>query len=188
MSDREHVEIRTRAELRAWLTEHHTRTESIWLVHYKKHTEHYVAWGEIVQEALCWGWVDGHVKRIDDDRLKHLLSPRRAGSHWSAINKRHVAKLEASGLMTDAGRAVIERAKADGSWTWLDDVEALVVPDDLAKALSTDAAAAATWETYPDSEKKRVLFELKSAKRAPTRAKRLEKVLANAREGKRTYT
>jgi len=188
MAEREHVEVRSRAELRAWLAEHHAQSESIWLVHYKKHTDHYVAWGEIVQEALCFGWVDGQVKRIDDDRIKHLLSPRRAGSHWSAINKRHVVQLEASGLMTDAGRAVIARAKDDGSWTWLDDVEALVVPEDLESALAGDAAARTTWDAYPDSEKKRVLFELKSAKRAPTRQKRLDKVLANAREGERTYT
>ncbi len=186
MTDREHVEIRSRAELRAWLSTHHAQTDSIWLVHFKKHTDHYVAWGEIVKEALCWGWVDGQVKRVDDDRIKHLLSPRRARSHWSAINKRHVVHLEAKGLMTDAGRAVIERAKADGSWTWLDDVEALVVPEDLEAALQGEAAA--TWDGYPDSEKKRVLFELKSAKRPATREKRLAKILANAHAGKRTYT
>jgi uncharacterized protein YdeI (YjbR/CyaY-like superfamily) len=184
---KDEVEIRSRAELRAWLSENHTRTESIVLIHHKKVSPHYVSWGDIVLEALCFGWIDGRAKSVDALRTSHLLCPRREGSHWSAINKRNIERLESEGLMEDAGRAVIERAKADGSWQWLDDVENLVIPADLEDGLA-DPAARAGWDAFPASEKKIVLFNLKSAKRPATRAKRLALALANATAGKRTYT
>ncbi len=187
--ERESIEIRSRAELRAWLSAHHDQTEPIWLVHYKKAVpEFYVPWGEIVQEALCFGWIDGQAKSLGPDKMKHLLCPRRRGSFWSAVNKRHIVRLEAEGLMTEAGRAAIDRAKADASWVWLDDIENLVVPPDLHAALDADPAARSTWEAYPKSEKKAVLYQLKAAKRPATRQRRLSTVLDNASQGRRTYS
>ena len=183
----EHVEVKSRAELRAWLSENHAQTESIWLVHYKKHTAHWLPWEELVQEALCWGWIDGQAKTVDEDRYMHRLSPRRAGSHWSAINKRHADALEAAGLMRDPGRAVIERAKADGSWTWLDDIENLVVPSDLRVELDAAPQARATWDGYPTSEKKQALFKLKSSKRPETRQTWLRRIVDNASAGQKTF-
>lgn len=184
--EREVVEVASRDELRAWLQANHTRTDSVWLVTWKKHVaDKHVPWGALVQEALCFGWIDGQVARVDDDRIQHVFSPRRPGSAWSAVNKRHVEQLEANGLMTDAGRALIEAAKADGSWTWLDDIEAGVVPPDLQAALDGDPVVAAAWASWPPSVRKGVLRDLKSAKREATRARRLAKAVEAAKAGKR---
>ena len=189
VKDREHVEVTSIAELRRWLADQPPGRDSVWLVHFKKHvSEKYVSWPDLVRTCLCFGWVDSQVKTVDADRVKHLISPRRAGSTWSAVNKRLIDELEAAGLMTDAGRRVVERAKSDGSWTFLDEIEALVVPADLQAALDQQPTAAATWAAYPDSEKKQSLFQLKSAKKPETRLRRLQKIISNAVDGRRSWT
>jgi len=181
----EHVDARGRDGLRAWLADNHTRQESVWLIRWKKHTEHYITHGTIVRELLCWGWIDSHVRRLDEDRSILLISPRRAGSPWSAVNKRHVQEAIASGRMQPAGLARIEAAKEDGSWTLLDDVEALIVPDDLAHALDGTEGARAAWEGFPDSSKKGILWWIKSAKRQRTRDKRIHETARLAAVGLR---
>ena len=180
--DTPEVEVCSRAELRAWLESNHASSGPVWLVVYKKHHEHYVSWDDLVSELLCFGWIDSLRHRVDDDRSRQYVSPRKPGGNWSGINKRKVALLEKSGLMTDAGRAVIERAKQDGSWTYLDDVEALVVPDDLAAQLATDAEAQANFEAYPRSAKMGFLYWIKSAKTEATRTKRLDGTLRAAQQ------
>ena len=94
-----------------------------------------IPYDDLVMECLCFGWIDSTVRTIDDDRSAIRLTPRRPGSGWSRPNKVRLEYLMDSDLMTPAGRAVIERAQADGSWTFLDDIEDLIVPDDLAEAL-----------------------------------------------------
>jgi len=183
LADYERVEIRSRAELREWLAANHERDEGVWLVHYKKHTEHYVPWGEIVDECLCFGWIDSTTRRVDDDRTMHLMTPRRAGSIWSKINKDKVKRLERAGLMTDAGRTTIERAKEDGSWSLYDDIDAMIVPDDLARALKGKAGEA--WNAFADSSKKAILWWIKSAKTEPTRTKRIARTAELAAVGLR---
>ena len=180
-SEYERVPIAHEAELRAWLTEHHERDEGVWLVLWKKHTgDRYVPWESVVRQLLCFGWIDSQVNRLDDDRLERLIAPRRAGSHWSALNKRHVESLQASGLMTPAGQAKIDRAMGDGSWEFLDDIEALVVPDDLAAAL---AGLRDAWDRAAASIRKQALFAVKSAKRAPTRERRIANIVARLGRG-----
>jgi len=177
------VEITSRSAWRAWLEEHHTRTEGIWLITYKKHCgDRYVRWGDLVREALCFGWIDSRRRKVDDDRTSMMVTPRKPGSNWSAINKQHVAELEAEGLLAPAGRACIEAAKADGSWTWLDDIEALVVPDDLAVAL-TDVGQRSQWDAASTSSQKLALYHVKSAKRATTRAARIATIVERLRAG-----
>lgn len=171
--DDEQVETRSRADLRAWLADHHDRDQGVWLVTWKAHTDDYLPWGEIVQELLAWGWIDSTGRGVDEDRTSHLVSRRRPGSGWSRINKEHVEVLEASGTMTDAGRAVVDAAKADGSWALLDEVEAGIVPDDLAAALA-DRDACDRWEGLPWSTRRATLVWVMSAKRVPTRARRIE--------------
>lgn len=186
MPNDERIEVRSQAELEAWLvTEGTTRAESIWLVSYKKHHPDYLSFGEIVESLLCHGWIDSTTRRVDEDRSMIRIAPRRAGSTWSRVNKDLVARLEAEGRMTDAGRAVIERAKADGTWTILDDVEALVVPDDLADALDGTPGARGHWESFPASARKNLLWWVKSAKREPTRERRIATIAAEAAEGRR---
>lgn len=184
MPDYPQVQVESRAELRAWLSQNHTSSRGIWLVTFKKHCgARYVSWPEIVAEVLCFGWIDSRSGRIDEDRTSVILTPRRPGSRWSAINKRLVAELEAQGLMQPAGRAKVEAARKDGSWTWLDEIEARVVPPDLAAALDDAEGARAGWEQATPGSQKYALTWLKEAKRAATREKRLAQVVARCAQG-----
>ena len=164
----------TRAEWRAWLDAHHEQDEGIWLIRYKKATgKPAVSYDEAVEEALCFGWVDSKPNKLDDERSLLWFAPRKPGSNWSRLNKERIARMEAAGKMTPAGRAKVEAAKADGSWTALDDVENLVVPEDLAEALASYPDAAAHFDAFPRSAKRGILEWILNAKRAPTRAKRI---------------
>ncbi len=172
LDDYDRVEVRDRAELRDWLSDNHARDQGVWLVTWKAHTDHWLPWGEMVQELLAWGWIDSTSRGVDDDRTSHLVTPRRRGSGWSAINKQHVEALEESGLMADPGRAAIDAAKDDGSWTLLDEVEAGIVPDDFAAALA-ERDATASWEDLPWSSQRATLEWIMMAKRADTRERRI---------------
>lgn len=184
LEDYDRVEVRSRDELRSWLADHHEQDEGVWLVTWKAHTEHYLPWGEMVQELLAWGWIDSTTRRLDEDRTSRLVTPRRAGSVWSRVNKEHVEELEASGRMTDAGRAVIEAAKADGSWSSLDEVEQGIVPDDLAAALD-DLDARDQFDALPWSTRRATLAWVTMAKREATRARRVEQAARVTAEGGR---
>jgi uncharacterized protein YdeI (YjbR/CyaY-like superfamily) len=174
MQEFERVQIESRAELRAWLEANHTRTEGIWLVKFKKHVaDKYVTWDQVVEEALCYGWIDSRTRKLDDDRTMFLLSPRRAGSPWSRRNKEHVERLLAAGLMRPPGLAAIEQAKKDGSWAVYDEIEDRVIPEDLAAALAENETAAQHFAAFGDSAKKRILWWIKTAKRSETRQKRI---------------
>ena len=169
------IEVKSADELRSWLQASHQQGVGVWLITYKKHCgERYVAWSDVVDELLCFGWIDGRRRKVDADRTMQLISPRRPGSPWSAINKRKVVALEVAGRMTDAGRVPIEAAKADGTWTFIDDIELLVVPDDLHEALTATSNAREAWRGFPDSSKKQLLWWIKSAKTTRTRSKRIE--------------
>ncbi|MBL7954523.1 MAG: YdeI/OmpD-associated family protein [Flavobacteriales bacterium] len=174
----EQVEVTSRAQWRAWLKKHHTRTTGIWLVTYKKHVaDKYLSFADLVQEALCFGWIDSLPRKLDADRTMHYLSPRKPKSMWSAVNKRHVEELVAKGLMTAAGLRKIEAAKADGSWDTLNAVDALEMPTDLKKALAKDKAAKKHFDAFPPSARKFILYWVGSAKTAATRTKRIEETV-----------
>ena len=130
--DGEQFQVEPREQWRSWLATNHRRTDGVWLVTWKKHTGRPApTYGEGVEEALCFGWVDSLPRRLDDDRTMLWYAPRKRGSGWSRPNKERIERLEAAGLMTDAGRAVIEAAKSDGSWTRLDDVEDERISEDV---------------------------------------------------------
>jgi len=182
----ETVEVTRRKQWRDWLQANHQRSEPIWLVTYKKHcADRHLSYDSVVEEILCFGWIDSLVRRLDADRKQQLMSPRRRGSSWSALNKRRVAALTASGHMMPAGAAAVEAAKADGSWSVYDDCEALIEPPDLAAALDGPPEARARWADFSDSSKKGILWWIKSAKRAPTRAKRIRETARLAALGLR---
>lgn len=144
-----------------------------------------VPYDEMVEEALCFGWIDSTHRPFDEGRTQILLTPRKPRSRWSAVNKERVQRLEAAGLLRPAGAAVIEAAKADGAWTALDEIEALVVPGDLAAALAADPAALGVWEGFPPSAKKVLLQWVSDARTTPTRERRIASVVSEAREGRR---
>lgn len=173
-----HIEFRSRSKLRRWLDANHTTADRFWLVTYKKHvTEHYVPYDDIVEELLCYGWVDARTRRVDDERTMLLVAPRKSGSTWSASNKKRVARLIKKGLMRPAGQAKVDVAKKDGSWTFLDDIEKLVVPVDLATAMQKNKRAKRNFEAFNASAKKVILFWIKTAKRDETRRNRISETV-----------
>lgn len=174
----ERVQIESRAEWRAWLAEHHAQDEGIWLVTFKKHTgDRYVAYDDVVEEALCFGWVDSLPRKLDDERSMLYISPRRKGSPWSGLNKRRIAKLNKQGLMMPPGEVQVEQAKADGTWTVYDEIEDLVIPNDLDSALDKNPTAREHFNAFSDSSKKGILWWIKSAKRDATRKKRVSETV-----------
>ena len=176
----------SRAEWRAWLAEHHDRGNGVWLLRYKKATgKPTLTTDEVVEEAIAFGWIDSVPKKVDAERSALWVSPRNDGSNWSRLSKERAERMEAAGQMTDAGRAAIDRAKADGSWTALDDVENLVVPDDLGAALDAHPPARAEWEAFPRSARRGILEWILTAKRDATRAKRIAETARLAQQGKR---
>ena len=177
----EEIEVTSRAQLRAWLAAHADQTESVWIIRYKKAAgDRYVPYDDLVEEALCFGWVDSRPRALDAHRSMNLLSPRKPGSAWSKVNKARVQKLIKGGLMQQQGLEKIEEAKKDGSWTFLDDVDAGVVPDDLIDALKCYANAFANFDAFPPSSKKIILEWIKNAKRPETRQKRINETAEKA--------
>lgn len=168
------VQIESRAEWRAWLAANHESAESIWLVTFKKGSGRpYVPYDDVVEEAICFGWVDSLPRRLDEERTMLLLSPRKPGSAWSKVNKERAERMNAAGKMKPAGLTKIEQSKEDGSWTFLDDVEALVVPEDLSAALEGHENAAENFAAFPPSSKRGILEWIKQAKKPETRGKRI---------------
>lgn len=177
----EQIQVESRQALRDWLADNHTRTQSVWLIRYKKATpDKYLPYEAVVQELLCWGWIDSLPRKLDDLRTMLLISPRKKGSPWSRVNKRHIEAIVAAGQMTEFGSAKIDAAKADGSWHVYDEIEALVIPPDLAVALDSVPDARANFDNFPDSSKKGILWWIKSAKREATRANRIETTAVKA--------
>lgn len=180
------TEVGERAAWRAWLEANHEEAPGTWLVSFKKATgKPAIAYGEAVEEALCFGWVDSLPRKLDAERSMLLFTPRKPRSRWSRPNKERVARLEAVGLMAPAGVAVVAAARQDGAWTALDDVENLVVPDDLAAAFAAYPGAAEQWDGFPRSVRRGILEWLLDAKRPPTRAKRIAETAARAARGER---
>ena len=177
-------EFCSRQELRDWLEANHEEAGTFWLVSFKKHVaDRYLSYNAIVEELLCFGWIDGRTRRVDEDRTMLLVAPRKPGSTWSASNKKRVADLEEAGLMAAAGREKIDNAKRDGSWSFLDDIENLVIPDDLAAALRMNETAQLKFDDFSDSARKVILLWIKTAKRSDTRVKRVSETVRLAAKG-----
>ena len=143
--EREQVLIESPQQWRDWLAEHHATSSGIWLVMWRPASgKPQVTYEQAIEEALCFGWIDGQAQTLDADRTALWLTRRRPGSGWSVLSKQRVARVEADGRMTPVGRAVIDAAKADGSWSRYDDADNLVLPHDLVDALEPRRAPAST--------------------------------------------
>lgn len=161
------VQVESREEWRSWLEANHEGAESVWLVTFKKASgKPHVPYDVVVEEALCFGWVDSLPRKLDEERSMLLLSPRKSGSAWSRANKDRVGRMTAAGKMRPAGLWKVEQAKADGSWSFLDDVEDLVIPDDLATAFVEHEGAEENFAAFPPSTKRGILEWIQQAKRA----------------------
>jgi uncharacterized protein YdeI (YjbR/CyaY-like superfamily) len=184
--------FKTKQAWRSWLARHHSRETGIWLAYYKKGSGKIsVTYEEALQEALCYGWIDSTVGRLDAERYKQRYTPRNVKSVWSSSNKARVEKLIAEGRMATPGLAKVEAAKRNGSWTSLNDVERIgrgsEIPTDLLEALAKDERGRELFEKRPPSEKKLWGYWVLSAKRPETRARRVaetvKRVLAGRRPG-----
>lgn len=177
------VQVESRAEWRAWLEANHTQPDGVWLVTFKKHMgDKYVSWDEIVEEALCFGWIDSLPRRLDEERTMLWLAPRKSGSGWSTVNKERIERLIVAGLMTPAGMEKIEAAKRDGTWQALDAAGALEIPDDLSAAFDNYTDARRHFEGFPPSIRRGILEWIGNAKRPETRAKRIEETAQLAQD------
>jgi uncharacterized protein YdeI (YjbR/CyaY-like superfamily) len=171
------VEVWSVEELRAWLLAHHGQAESVWLVTWKKAPgAPYVSVQEVLDELIAFGWIDGLRRKRDDGRTMQLISPRRQQA-WAASYKRRAERLEADGRMHPAGRAAIARAKAEGRWDETAEVDALVVPEDLAAALADRPVAEAFFLGAAPSYRRNVLRWLHGAKRDETRIARIKQIV-----------
>lgn len=184
--DAERLQIESIEQWREWLEANHERPTGVWLVTFKKAAPgpsvDYVA---LVEEALSFGWIDGTARPVDADRSMIWLAPRRKGSVWAASNRERVERIEREGRMRPAGRAVVERARADGSWSVLIPAERGEVPDDLADAFAAAPGARETWDGFPPSVRLQALSSIYMAKRAETRARRVADIAARTAAGER---
>lgn len=168
-------------EWRQWLQENHDKKQSVWLIYYKMKTGmRTLSWSDAVDEALCFGWIDSRAKPVDEEKYIQFFSKRKASSTWSKVNKEKVQQLIDAGRMTRAGLKSIEIAKQNGSWTILDEVEALVIPDDLEKAFKTKRGSRDFFMSLSKSVRKSILQWIVLAKREETRQKRVSEVVALA--------
>jgi uncharacterized protein YdeI (YjbR/CyaY-like superfamily) len=166
-----------KAAWRAWLQENHNLKQSVWLVQYKKLSEiPSISWAEAVEEALCFGWIDSKKIAIDTNQTHQFFSKRKAKSTWSKINKNIVQKLIKEDLMSKAGLECIKIAKANGSWSILDEVEELIIPKDLKFALENNLGAADFFDSLSKSIKKMMLQWIVLAKRPETRQNRIDEI------------
>ena len=168
---------------RKWLELNHNKKEAVWLNFYKKKSPNYnLNWSESVDEALCFGWIDSVKKTIDPEKYKQYFSKRKAKSTWSKINKDKVKILIEQGLMKEEGYKSIEIAKENGFWSFLDEVEALVIPADLKVEFANYKGSAEYFDSLSKSVKKILLYWVVSAKRKETRQKRIIDIAENASE------
>ena len=167
------VEVTSGRELRSWLEDNHTQTESVWLVTYKKVIpDKYLSTSEVLDELVSFGWIDGIRRKLDESRTMQLISPRKA-QHWARTYKERAARLIEERKMEDAGYRSIELSKQNGLWDFLDEVDQLVVPEDLKESLKKYDGATEFFYAINDSSKRFVLRWLKLAKTDKTRYSRI---------------
>lgn len=179
--------MKDREQWRAWLEANHATTAELWLVFYKKRIgKPGVTYDEAVEEALCFGWIDGIFKRIDDEKRANRFCPRRANSIWSQRNKERVARMIEAGRMTEVGMAKVREAQENGQWDKAAEREDVtIVPPELTAALAKDERARANFEKLAPSYRKQFIGWVGTAKREETRRKRVAEAVKMIRENKR---
>lgn len=178
--------VRDAAAWRTWLAEHHADPVGVWLVLAKKGTEKptSLTYDQALEEALCHGWIDGQAGRRDDATYRQRFTPRRRRSAWSKRNTGIAERLIAEDRMRPAGHAEVERAKADGRWeAAYAGPASMEVPADLAEALAAEPKAQAMFEGLNSQNRYAILYRIATAKRADTRARKIEQFVAMLSRG-----
>jgi uncharacterized protein YdeI (YjbR/CyaY-like superfamily) len=181
----EQVEIVSTSQLRNWLQKNYAQKESIWLVTFKKEVpEKYVSIQEVLDELLCFGWIDGIRRKLDNERTMQLIAPRKV-EHWSQTYKVRFAKLEEAGLVQQSGYNSVTASKAAGLWDFMNDVDNLIIPEDLVTALHENKVAMDYFMAFSASNKRFTLRYIKLTKTAETRKKRILQVKTLAAQNKK---
>jgi len=166
-------------EWREWLHTNHTQhPKGIYLIFYKLELKKpTMRWEEAVRIALCYGWIDSTVKSLGDGKRRQFFCPRNPKSTWSALNKRYIKELEENGLIHESGWKSIELAKKSGTWTAMDDVENLIIPNELKKAFLNNPTAYKNYQNFAPSYRKGYLSWIYQAKREATKEKRILEII-----------
>jgi uncharacterized protein YdeI (YjbR/CyaY-like superfamily) len=179
------VEVTSAKQLRNWLENNHAQKESVWLVTYKKEIPNkYVSVQEVLDELLCFGWIDGVRRKLDEHKTMQLIAPRKA-QHWTKTYKDRFAKLEKAGLVAEVGKQSVKISKQKGLWNFMDDVDALIKPKDFINCLEAHPPALQNFDAINASSKRFALRYIKIAKTTATRLKRIEEITLLAKEGKK---
>jgi len=180
------LDFQDRKAWREWLDKNHSSSLGVWLIIQKKNShEKGVSLGDVVEEALCFGWIDSKLNVVDEKCFKLLLTPRKPKSIWSKQNKQRAEKLIQQGLMTAAGLKKIEAAKKDGSWNRLDAIEEIKLPEDFKKALAADKNALKNFEAFSNSLKKQTLWWIENTKKPETRLRRIQQTVTMAAQNRK---
>ena len=178
MEDKEILYFKNAQEWRNWLHENHHSSKGIHLIFYRVNSEfESMRWEDAVQVAICYGWIDSTVRKIDDERRKQIFTPRKDKSVWSKLNKTYIEKLILDNLMHESGLRKIEIAKQNGSWESLDAVENLEIPNDLKSAFLQNKVAFDNYKNFSPSYRKSYLYWLNQAKREETRNIRIIEII-----------
>jgi uncharacterized protein YdeI (YjbR/CyaY-like superfamily) len=179
------LSFRSSSEFRKWLAANHRRSDGIWLRIFKKGSgESSVTYAEALDEALCFGWIDGQKQRHDEDSWRQRFTPRRPRSGWSKINTQHATRLIAAGRMKAAGRAQIDAAKKDGRWTAAyDSPSQATFPEDFLAAVRRNKKAEAFFESLNKANRYAIAYRLQTAKKPETKQRRIEMILAMLARG-----
>ena len=178
---------RTRSAWRKWLETNHDTATEVWVTYYKKHTgKPTVGYDAAVEEAICFGWIDGQVRTIDDERYRQRYTPRTEKSKWSEPNKKRANRMIREGLMTPAGMAKIREAKKDGRWeNPQPNVRTCKMPEDLRTALERNKRAFGNWQKFSPSCKMQYIYWVDEAKREETRTRRIRETVKRSAVNKK---
>ncbi|GAA3515856.1 YdeI/OmpD-associated family protein [Aquimarina addita] len=178
MTDKPELYFKNDTEWRLWLHENHKISNGVYLIFYKvKSDQPSMRWEEAVRVALCYGWIDSTVKKIDEKRRRQYFCPRKSKSVWSKVNKNHIIELTTTGLMQPSGLQAIEIAKNNGSWNAIDNVENGIIPVDLQDAFDKNPVAYKNYINFSAGYRKSYLYWLYQGKRQETRDKRIKEII-----------
>ena len=170
--------FKTDTEWRQWLENNHNSMNGIYLIFYKvENKEASMRWEEAVKVALCYGWIDSTVKSLGNGKRRQYFCQRNAKSVWSALNKKYIKELTKAKLMHQSGLTKIKKAKQNGSWTALDNVEKGIIPKELQDAFDNNQKAFTNYNNFAPSYRKSYLYWLNQAKREETRQKRIAEII-----------
>lgn len=189
MKDTPQILFEERSAWRRWLAENHASSRGIFVITWRKGSgKPILSYDDMVEEALCFGWIDSLPRKLDDQRTMLYFSPRKKGSPWSGLNKERIIKLEAEGLIEEPGRRLIEAAKLDRSWESYDAAQNLIEPLELAEGLDKSPEARKNWDAFPPSARRGILWIIYSSKTEATKSKRIAETIRLAEKNLRAFT